>query len=61
MQAALEWRKVLTNSMKNLGFETMITDPGSFIGRFDAVLMNSQVDDLNAIGKNDRGFEGAGR
>lgn len=51
VQAALEWRRVLVETLRRLSFEPMTTDPASFIRKNDGVLMNTHVDDVTLYGK----------
>jgi hypothetical protein len=50
VQAALEWRRVLVEALRNLSFVPLKTDPATFFRKEDGVILNSHVDDVNAIG-----------
>ena len=50
VQAALEWRRVLLEQLREMGFVPMITDPATYIHKSDGTILNTHVDDVNAIG-----------
>ena len=56
VQAALEWRRVLEKELLELGFQPLKTDPASFIRKSDGMILNTHVDDVNAIGEDEARF-----